>query len=198
MCFSNSSLDGCRASYAPSKRNQKSDSASSSRHSSPEVIDLEIPLPPERDSTSPTPQAPKPPTLKETRGDLLAGITDCERLLTKEGQGMEVVECATLTIRLAQRYRAQIRHEDWEDEKKLRRDAFDVLTILKGIAEREGRDVNEDEKSVINKWCKDVRARVERDDEVRRQMWERAVSWMDGSWEGKEWGTLPHINPTLT
>jgi hypothetical protein len=103
---------------------------------------------------------------------------------------MEVVECATLTIRLAQRYRAQIRHEDWEDEKKLRRDAFDVLSILKGIAEREGRDVGEEEKRVIRKWCKDVRARVERDDEVRRQMWERAVSWMDGDWEGKEWGTL--------
>ena len=111
---------------------------------------------------------------------------------------MEVVECATLTIRLAQRYRAQIRHEDWEDEKKLRRDAFDVLSILKGIAERDGRDVGEEEKRVIRKWCKDVRARVERDDEVRRQMWERAVSWMDGDWEGKEWGTplntLTHVN----
>ena len=190
--------DVSRAGYAPSKSNQKSDSASSSRHSSPEVIDLEIPLPPERDSSSPTPQAPKPESLKKTRGDLLVSITDCERFLTQEGEGMEVVECATLTIRLAQRYRAQIRHEDWEDEKKLRRDAFDVLSILKGIAERDGRDVGEEEKRVIRKWCKDVRARVERDDEVRRQMWERAVSWMDGDWEGKEWGTplntRTHIN----
>ena len=108
---------------------------------------------------------------------------------------MEVVESATLTIRLAQRYRAQIRHEDWEDEKKLRRDAFEVLSILRGIAERAGRDVGEEEKLVVRKWCKDVRARIERDDEVRRQMWERAVSWMDGEWEGKEWG---NPRPTLT
>jgi hypothetical protein len=102
---------------------------------------------------------------------------------------VDIVENATSTIRLAQRYRAQIRHEDWEDEKKLRRDAVDVLVILKRIAERDANDVNMEENTVINAWCKGVRARVERDDEVRREMWERAAAWMEGKWEGNEWGT---------
>jgi hypothetical protein len=156
-------------------------------------VELEIPLPPERDSTTPVPTAPKPESLKETRADLLAALLECKQSL-RERTGMEIIESATSTIRLAQRYRAQIRHEDWEDDKKLRRDAVDVLVILKRIAERDGSDVTDDEKAIIIRWCKDIKARVDRDDEARREMWERAAAWMDGGWEGNEWG----MTPTMT
>ena len=139
------------------------------------------------------PTAPKPESLKETRDDLLAAVVECE-LSLHERTDMEIVESATSTIRLAQRYRAQIRHEDWEDDKKLRRDAVDVLVILKRVAEREGNDVTDDEKAVVRRWCNDIKARVDRDDEVRREMWERASAWMDGGWEGNEWGISPHYN----
>jgi len=151
-------------------------------------MEQEIPLPPERDSSSPTPTAPKPVSLKCTRGDLLTSLKECEGAL-RTGTGMDIVESATATIRLAQRYRSQVPHEDWDDEKKLRRDAVDVLVHLRRIAERDGENVAEEEKTVVRTWCKDVGTRVERDDEVRRGMWERAASWMDGEWEGKEWGT---------
>lgn len=167
--------------------NQKTDSTYSSQSPSPELKDLEIPLPPERDSSDPTPVAPKPESMKETRGELLTALVDCEHSLSKGG-GLEIVENTTATIRLAQRYRAHVRYEDLEDEKKLRRDAVDVLGILKRIAERDGSDITAEEKSVIGGWCNDVRTRIERDDEVRREMWERATSWMEGKWEGNEWG----------
>jgi len=98
-------------------------------------MDFEIPLPPERDSTSPTPTAPKLESMKETRGELLSALVDCEHSLT-QAEGLEIVENTTATIRLAQRYRAHVRHEDLEDEKKLRRDAVDVLFILRRITER--------------------------------------------------------------
>ena len=179
-----------RAGYAPSKRNQKSDSTYSSLHPSPEPTDIEIPLPPERDSSSPTPQAPKPESLKQTRGELLAALKECEQSLP-DGAGMDIVESVTTTIRLAQRYRAQIRHDDWEYEKKLRRDAVDVLVTLRRIAEREEANVTDEEKSIIRTWCKDIKAHVERDDEARRLMWERACSWMEGERKGNEWGTRP-------
>ena len=148
---------------------------------------MEILLPPERDSTVPVPTAPKPKSLKQTRGDLLVALTECERSLTQHG-GMEIVESSTSTIRLAQRYRAHMRQEDSEDEKRLRRDAFDILGILKRIAERDGIEATSEETSVISSWCKSVRARIERDDEVRREIWERAKSWIEGDWRGNEWG----------
>lgn len=176
-----------RAGYAPIKSNQKSDSTYSSLNPSPEGVDFEIPLPPERDSTSPTPTAPKPESMKETRGELLSALVDCERSLT-QARGLEIVENTTATIRLAQRYRAHVRHEDWEDEKKLRRDAVDVLFILRRITEQDDNEVTEEEKSVIQVWCNDIKARVDRDDEVRREMWERAAAWMEGNWENNEWG----------
>lgn len=150
-------------------------------------MDFEIPLPPERDSTSPTPTAPKPESMKETRGELLSALVDCEHSL-KEAGGLEIVENTTATIRLAQRYRAHVRHEDWEDEKKLRRDVVDVLFILRRITEREDNEVTEEDKSVIRIWCNDVKTRIDRDDEVRREMWERATAWMEGNWENNEWG----------
>jgi len=176
-----------RATYAPSKPNQKSgDSTYGSLRASPELMDP-IPLPPERDSQSPTPTAPKPESLKRVRGALITSLNECELSLS-EGEGLDIVERATATIRLAQRYRTQVRHQDWEDEKKLRRDAVDVLVILRNIAEREGRDVTAEEKGVVRTWCKAVRTRVERDDEERREVWERAASWMEGDWEGKQWG----------
>lgn len=178
-----------RANYAPSKLNQKTDSTYGSHSPSPEVLEIEIPLPPERDSSSPTPTAPKPESMKETRGELLTALAECEQSLTQAG-GIEIVENTTVTIRLAQRYRAHIRQEDWDDEKKLRRDAVDVLVILRRIAERDDNDVSIEEKSVIRTWCNDVKMRIDRDDEVRREMWERATSWMEGNWEGNEWGTF--------
>jgi hypothetical protein len=110
-----------------------------------------------------------------------------------EREGMDIVERATATIRLAQRYRTQVRHEDWEDEKRLRRDAVDVLVILRNIAERDGSDVTAEEKGVVRTWCTVVRKRVERDDEVRREIWTKAASWMEGNWEGKEWGMLSYM-----
>jgi hypothetical protein len=112
--------------------------------------------------------------------------------LTKDS-GLEIVETATSTIRLAQRYRSHIRQQDWEDEKKLRRDAFEILGIIKRIAERDGVDVTIEESSVIGAWCKSVRTRIERDDEARREIWERARTWMEGDWKGREWGTLVNI-----
>jgi hypothetical protein len=179
-----------RAGYAPSKLRQKSDSTYSSLGTSPETEELQIPLPPERDSTVPVPTAPKPESLKQTRGDLLVALTECEQAASKNG-GMEIVESATSTIRLAQRYRSHMRLEGSEDEKRLRRDALDVLGILKHIAERDGEDITAGEASVISMWCKTVRIRVERDDELRRQVWERAKSWIEGEWKGNEWGTSP-------
>ena len=145
-----------RAGYAPTKSSQKSDSTYSSLNPSPEGVDFEIPLPPERDSTSPTPTAPKPESMKETRGELLSALVECEHSLA-QASGFEIVENTTATIRLAQRYRAHIRHEDWEDEKKLRRDAVDVLFILRRITEREDNEVTEEEKSVIQIWCNDIK-----------------------------------------
>jgi hypothetical protein len=150
-------------------------------------MEQEIPLPPERDSASPTPTAPKPESLKQTRRELLAALTECEQSLT-QGMGMDIVDSATATIRLAQKYRTQVQHEDWEDEKKLRRHAVDVLVILRHMAERDGNGVTVEEKSVVRTWCMDVRTRIERDDEVRRGTWEKAVAWMEGNWEGNEWG----------
>jgi hypothetical protein len=181
-----------RATYAPSKSNQKGDSTYGSLRTSPEPMEP-IPLPPERDSTSPTPTAPKPESLKRVRGDLMTSLNECEHSLS-EREGMHIVERATATIRLAQRYRAQVRHEDWEDEKKLRRDAVDVLVILRNIAERDGRDVTDEEKGVVRTWCRAVRRRVERDDEVRRGIWTKAASWMEGDWKGREWGTAPFMS----
>lgn len=182
-------IDDVRATYAPSKPNQKSgDSPYGSLRASPEPMEP-IPMPPERDSFSPPPTAPKPESLKRVRGDLMTSLNDCEHSLS-EMEGMDIVERATATIRLAQRYRTQVQHEDWEDEKRLRRDAVDVLVILRDIAERGGRDVTAEEKGVITTWCTAVRTRVERDDEVRRRVWEGAASWMEGNWEGKEWGIL--------
>jgi hypothetical protein len=105
-----------------------------------------------------------------------------------QGGGIEIVENTTATIRLAQRYRAHVRHDDWEDEKQLRRDAVDVLFILRRIAEREHNEVTDEEKSVIRTWCNNVKSRVDRDDEARREMWERAAVWMEGKWENNEWG----------
>jgi len=183
-------VDG-RATYAPSKSNQKSDSPYGSLRTSPEPMEP-IPLPPERDSTSPTPTAPKPESLKRVRGDLMTSLNECEHSLS-EREGMDIVERATATIRLAQRYRTQVRHEDWEDEKRLRRDAVDVLVILRNIAERDGSDVTAEEKGVVRTWCTVVRKRVERDDEVRREIWTKAASWMEGNWEGKEWGMLSYM-----
>lgn len=177
-----------RAGYAPTKSNTKVDSTYGSLHGSPEAMEQEIPLPPERDSTSPTPTAPKPESLKQTRRELLSALTECEQSLT-QGRGMDIVETATATIRLAQKYRTQVQHEDWEDEKKLRRHAVDVLVILRNMAERDGNNVSVEENKVVKTWCKDVRTRIERDDEVRRGTWARATAWMEGDWEGKEWGT---------
>jgi hypothetical protein len=157
-------------------------------------MEQEIPLPPERDSSSPTPTAPKPVSLKRTRGDLLVALAECEQSLST-GTGMDVVEDATATIRLAQRYRSQIRHEDWDDEKKLRRDAVDVLVVLRRMAERGEGEVQLEEKGIIRNWCNDVRTRVERDDEVRRGIWEQAAGWMDGTWDN-EWGQFITINVT--
>ena len=176
-----------RAGYAPTKSTKKSDSTYSSLSPSPEVMDFEIPLPPERDSTSPTPTAPKPESMKETRGELLSALIDCEHSLM-QGRGLEIVENTTATIRLAQRYRAHVRHEDLDDEKKLRRDAVDVLYILRRITEREDNELTEEEKSVIRIWCNDVKTLIDRDDEIRREMWERAAAWMEGNWENNEWG----------
>jgi hypothetical protein len=150
-------------------------------------MEQEIPLPPERDSTSPTPTAPKPVSLKRTRGDLLIALTECEQSLAA-GTGMDIVEDATATIRLAQRYRTQIQHEDWDDEKKLRRHAVDVLVVLRRIAEREDGQASDDEREIVRTWCRDVKTRVERDDEVRRGIWEQAAPWMDGKWDD-EWGS---------
>jgi hypothetical protein len=124
--------------------------------------------------------------MKRTRDDLLAALTACEQSLST-GTGMDVVEDATATIRLAQRYRTHIRHEDWDDEKKLRRDAVDVLVVLRHIAERGEGEATTDEKEIIRHWCRDVRTRVERDDEVRRGMWQQAAPWMEGTWD-TEWG----------
>ena len=149
-------------------------------------------MPPERDSISPTPTAPKPESLKRVRGDLMTSLNECEHSLS-HGDGMDIVERATATIRLAQRYRTQVRHEDWDDEKRLRRDAVDVLVILRNIAERDGIDVTAEEKGVVRTWCKAVRTRVERDDEVRRGVWEKAASWMEGNWQGKEWGMISYM-----
>ena len=177
-----------RAAYMPSKTNQlKSDSTYSSMQSSPEIVDLEIPLPPERDSYTPVPYAPKTESLKRLRGDLVVSLAECKRSLA-EGNGMDVVEKTTSTIRLAQRYRAHIRPDDADDEKKLRTGATDVLIILKNIAEGEGRDISVEEKGTIGTWCQAVRRRVERDDEVRRQMWERAAGWMEERPEQDIWG----------
>ena len=133
--------------------------------------------------------------MKETRRDLLAALNACEKSVS-EGRGLEIVEDTTATIRFAQRYRAHFKHEDWEDEKRLRRDAVDVLVILRNIAEREDNIVEEPEKDVVRKWCREIRVRVDRDDDVRRQVWERAQSWMEGNWDGNEWGTIPsHPSP---
>lgn len=152
-------------------------------------MEFEIPLPPERDSTLPTPIAPKPESMKETRDDLLSALVECEQSLSQAG-GMEIIESTTAAIRLAQRYRAHVRHKDWEDEKKLRRDTVDVLGILRRMAEREEKELNDGEKLVISVWCNDVKTRVDSDDEVRRQIWQRATAWMDGTWDGNEWGTI--------
>jgi len=133
--------------------------------------------------------------MKETRRDLLAALNACEKSVS-EGHGLEIVEDTTATIRFAQRYRAHFKHEDWEDEKRLRRDAVDVLVILRNIAEREDYIVEEPEKEIVRKWCREIRVRVDRDDDVRRQMWERAQSWMEGNWDGNEWGITPsHLPP---
>ena len=36
--------------------------------------------------------------------------------------------------------------------------------------------------------------RIDRDDEVRREMWERATNWMEGNWENNEWGiAIPEL-----
>jgi len=180
----------------PSKANQKADSTYSSMQSSPEIVDLDIPLPPERDSYTPVPFAPKTESLKRLRGDLVASLTECKRSLT-EGDGIEIVEKATATIRLAQRYRAHIRPEDAEDEKKLRTGATDVLIILRKIAEREGRDVSAEEKETIEAWCKAVERRVERDDEVRQKLWEKAAAWMEDRPEQDEWGMPPTFDGNL-
>ena len=171
-----------RAGYAPAKQK---DSTYSSGSPSPEPKEFEIPLPPERDSSYPTPQAPRPEPLKRTKEDLLTSLSECEQALL-EGVGIDIVDMATSSIRLAQRYRAAIKHENWKDEKKLRRDAVDVLMILRRIAEREGGNANDEEKEIVKVWCKDVRKRVERDDEVRREMWERAIIWMDA--QKSDWG----------
>jgi hypothetical protein len=117
---------------------------------------------------------------------LLVALTECEQSLSK-GTGIDVVDNATATIRLAQRYRTQIRHEDWDDEKRLRRDAVDVLVVLRRIAEQQTTDITAEEKEIVGTWCKGVRIRVEQDDEARRGIWEQASSWMDGTWDHK-WG----------
>jgi hypothetical protein len=154
-------------------------------------MEQEIPLPPERDSSLPIPIAPKPESLKQTRGELLNALTECEHFLLQD-MGINILDAATTTIRLAQKYRAQIKNEDLEDEKRLRKDAMDVLFHLKNMAERDGTDVTVEEKSVIRAWCKEVRLRVQKDDELRRGMWQRASKWLDGDWEGHEWGSFPN------
>lgn len=106
---------------------------------------------------------------------------------------MEVVDTATATIRLAQKYRAQVKNEDLEDEKRMRKEAMDVLFSLKNIAERDGGDVTVEEKCVINAWCKEVQLRVQKDDEIRRRMWEQASQWMEGDWAQNDWGISPEI-----
>jgi len=95
---------------------------------------------------------------------------------------------ATSTIRLAQKYRTQVKNEGLEDEKRMRKEAVEVLVHLKRIAERDGMDITTAEKAAINAWCKEVRMRVQKDDELRRGMWERATEWMEGDWTGREWG----------
>jgi aminoglycoside phosphotransferase (APT) family kinase protein len=159
-------------------------------HPSPESVEQDIPLPPERDSTSPTPTAPKPESLRLTRSDLLRSLAECENTL-REGSGLDMVDSATATIRFAQRYRTQVKNEDLEDEKRIRRDAVDILVILRRIAERDGTDVTTEEKEGVRQWCNEIRIRVEKDDERRRAMWERATQWMQGSWNGNEWGNSP-------
>jgi len=81
-----------------------------------------------------------------------------------------------------------VKNEDLEDEKRLRKDAMDILFHLKRMAERDGLDVTVEEKSVIHAWCKEVRLRVQKDDELRRGMWEQASKWMYGNWTDREWG----------
>ncbi|KAI1277466.1 hypothetical protein F5Y07DRAFT_363052 [Xylaria sp. FL0933] len=159
----------------------------------------------------------KPPTIEELKTNLDKTLKDAVKVLAEvisstatpsspkptaspsrgpgwyEVQGMQVLDVMTLAIQAAKLYYTAHEHPDRLDaiksEKEIRSELLSVMEVLKHTATRNfAGGYREDELKVMTTWTDNIRAMLQKDEEMEAaEKSERASwTWLKGDWTGRE------------
>ncbi|KAJ4303681.1 hypothetical protein N0V90_002582 [Kalmusia sp. IMI 367209] len=126
-------------------------------------------------------------------GEVLGGRQSAEAPGWHQIQGLNLLDVTTLAIRAAKNYYTA--HEDPQrlyaikSERKIRKELYDVLEVLKRLAIRNfANGVSPSETASIKEWVEDIGTLLDTEEEKERAEHEEREnwSWRAGDWTGKE------------